>query len=486
MQQIKFKSEVVSSKNCPVCQCANDESFAHIISNDYVFGVHETDDFLIKCKGCSSVFYLNTKVVGYLGGEEADHKKFTDHYFLVGCGIDLGVELLATYGQGYESLLEVGCGAGFSVAYWDKFKNKRALGLEAAYYGDIGRQVFDIDVRNSYIQADGPPIGKFDVVMSTEVIEHVENPSNFIAALKNNLAEDGVLILTTPAAEYVNAEGNRSMLLAALSPGFHYFLLSESAMKELLKENGFTNVEIKICNERLIACAKINSKKINKGLFDRNDYIEYLGFLAKNTATIISEGAQVKLFKEFVNNGDFQKAEAVLPELLAMIRDKYRLDLSLLISSYNVSQGRESLVDYLYNLPPYIGILLYYMGLFYSRRAEDMINKLLCFGLAYQLLSSITSVAPQFAQESESLIPLAGGEFANALLDNTSYFHGYALGKNTGIAGDFVDPMYMVRLQNKIQQAVSSDSLFPILVNVLKIKLAKICSKFNFMRAIKF
>lgn len=477
MQPLKFASSAIEPKNCPICHSENSESFAHIVSHDYFFDTHETDDSLIKCKNCGSIFYLDTKIVGYLNGDEDGHKKFTDHYFLVGCGIDLGVELLATYGHEYENLLEVGCGAGFSVNYWSNFKHKQALGLEAAYYGAIGRQVFDIEVRDTYISPSDPPIAKFDIVMSTEVIEHVENPSNYIAALKNNLSEDGVLILTTPAAEYINEAGNPSMVLAALSPGFHYFLLSEAAMQRLLNENGFTNIEITIRNERMIVCASLNGQKIRKRAFDRAEYIDYLRYLAKNSTKVIAEGALQRLFKELINKGDYQSAGDILPELFALIREKYSLDLSILISSLQASQNREALTEYLYGAPPYLGVLLYYMGLYYSRKSEDMINKLLCFGMAYQLLTSITAAAPQFAQESESLISLAGGEFANALLDNARYFQGYSLGKNTGLNEDFVAPMHVTRLQSKIQQGLDSGTSKPLDINTLKHKFRKLWRK---------
>lgn len=472
MQQLKLTPSAVSSKNCPICHYENDESFARIVSNDYVIGSHEIDDLLIKCKSCGSVYYSNTKIIGYLTDDEVGHKKFTDHYLLVGCGIDLGIELLATYCQEYNSLLEVGCGVGFSIDYWKNSQQKRGIGLEAAYYGNLGRQIFDIDIRNIYIHPEDSPIGKFDIIMATEVIEHVENPSSFIAALKNNLAEDGLLILTTPAAEYINANGKSSLMLAALSPGFHYFLLSEFGMRKLLKENGFNNIEIKISNERMIACARLDDQEIKKYPFDRIVYIKYLNSLIKNPSIIIREGAQLRLFKELVNKGDYQNACVILPALLALIREKYNLDLSLLISSFKASQNKDALAEYLYNLPPYIGILFYYMGIYYSRYEEDILNKLVCFGLAYQLLNSINSAAPQFAQESESLIPIAGGEYVNALLDNVAYFQGYALGKNTGIANDFVAPMYISRLGKKIPHL--RIGLFPRVVNMVEQLLKRI------------
>ena len=74
---------------------------------------------------------------------------------------------------------------------------------------------------------------RFDVVCKrSEVIEHVPDPSAFVALLSRWVSDDGVLIMTTPAASFIGRENQSTTLLAALAPGFHGFLLSSGAFEE--------------------------------------------------------------------------------------------------------------------------------------------------------------------------------------------------------------------------------------------------------------
>lgn len=43
--------------------------------------------------------------------------------------------------------------------------------------------------------------GNFDLVISTEVIEHIENDKDFLNKIKSNLRKNGLLVLTTPSKE---------------------------------------------------------------------------------------------------------------------------------------------------------------------------------------------------------------------------------------------------------------------------------------------
>ena len=445
--------EIIQSRKCPICNKLNNKKFADLINCEDIFNNSYSENSLIRCSNCYTVYFCKLEIVGYLDAQQEIAKKYTDHYLLIGCGIDLGIELLDTWGGEYETLLEVGCGVGFSLDYWSNFKNKYGIGLEAAYYGSVGRKLLNVDIRDIYLNSENPPLGKFDIVLATEVIEHVENPSGFLKSLKNNMSENGILLLTTPAAEFINRDKKETMLLAVLSYGFHYFILSKKSMTKLLIENGFTNIEINIRNERMIVKAELkNNNKFHlfKKKFSRKEYINYLEYLAINPNKIVIELSLIRLFEELMNAGDFEKAADVLPKLFLSIKEKYRLDITNLISSIDNSKNFIQLDDYLYNLPPYIGILFYYLGIFYSRSQNHLINKLLCFGFAYQLLSLIVIVDKQNAQKSESLITLAGSEYINAIIDNLNYFFGYGSRKNSGLNNDFISYENSLKFKKKI------------------------------------
>jgi len=67
----------------------------------------------------------------------------------------------------------------------------------------------------------------FDVVISTEVLEHVENPIKFIQAMLDLLKPNGYLVLTTPNKSFFPKE----MIWESSLPPIHFWWFSEESMK---------------------------------------------------------------------------------------------------------------------------------------------------------------------------------------------------------------------------------------------------------------
>ncbi len=100
-----------------------------------------------------------------------------------------------------RTALDVGCGAGLlceplarlgaAVTGVDAApENIQAAKAHAAQAG------LAIDYRSGELAAQG--LGQFDLVTSMEVIEHVADPSAFVAELAGHLKPDGLMILSTP------------------------------------------------------------------------------------------------------------------------------------------------------------------------------------------------------------------------------------------------------------------------------------------------
>ncbi len=143
-----------------------------------------------------------------------------------------------------RSALDVGCGAG----------------LLAEPLARLGAQVTAIDaapelieVAREHARRHGLAIdyraaavedveGRFDLITSLEVIEHVTDPRTFVEALAKRLAPGGLLILSTP-----NATAWSKLLTITLAEGFgripkgtHDFgkFVSLERMKQLLADAG--------------------------------------------------------------------------------------------------------------------------------------------------------------------------------------------------------------------------------------------------------
>lgn len=62
-----------------------------------------------------------------------------------------------------------------------------------------------VDFHVGLLSESCPPENDYDVVVCTEVLEHVPAPAQFLTKLKGKLRPGGALVLTTPNADYVLA-----------------------------------------------------------------------------------------------------------------------------------------------------------------------------------------------------------------------------------------------------------------------------------------
>lgn len=155
-----------------------------------------------------------------------------------------------------KSLLDVGCGFGFTTDAWKTVMNERASGCDPAPYAAAGRALFGEHIHHALLDDVAELRGAtFDVVYSSEVIEHVPDPVAFVSLLKGRLNSNGILVVTTPAADYIVPESDPATTVAALAPGFHGFLFSRDALELLLRSSGFNYVTVECHGERLIAWA---------------------------------------------------------------------------------------------------------------------------------------------------------------------------------------------------------------------------------------
>ena len=116
-----------------------------------------------------------------------------------------------------KTALDVGCGAGLLAEPLARLGGQvtavdAAPELIEAAKAHAEGQGLDIDYRAVGVEALK---GKFDLVTSMEVIEHVADPQEFVSALAARLAPGGLLILSTP-----NRTAWSKLLTITLAEGF--------------------------------------------------------------------------------------------------------------------------------------------------------------------------------------------------------------------------------------------------------------------------
>ena len=114
-------------------------------------------------------------------------------------------KVLGNYDIKGKKILEVGCGNSVWLPYFAKAFNLIPSGLD---YSEVGcgqeGRIFERDgVKGDVYCADmfNPPselVGQFDIVLSMGVVEHFEDTSGAISALKKYLKPGGMIITTIP------------------------------------------------------------------------------------------------------------------------------------------------------------------------------------------------------------------------------------------------------------------------------------------------
>jgi 2-polyprenyl-6-hydroxyphenyl methylase/3-demethylubiquinone-9 3-methyltransferase len=129
--------------------------------------------------------YIRDKVDHHWGGDECGLKPLAGRSAAdVGCGAGLLAEPLARLGAKVTAV------------------DPAPENIEAARAHALG-QGLEIDYRIGGVEALLPPRNgdrnsQFDLVTSLEVIEHSADPAGFVAGLTAALADDGLLVLSTP------------------------------------------------------------------------------------------------------------------------------------------------------------------------------------------------------------------------------------------------------------------------------------------------
>lgn len=209
-----------------------------------------------KCQRCGHIhFELGNKNLDiYEQEQKADYYKGLEEdgaaelisvarlAWLIGAGLPLG-----------SRILDVGCGVGTFVHIANKY-GYTATGCDGAVHmvkqsQDLGRETFLCNLDDVKIE------GKYQAITAFDVIEHVENPKEFVDNLAKVLAKGGLLLIATPNAEGVDdvlkwkhykpgehLHGFTLVSLLALLKRANLKVINASYVESVFRPNGDENI----------------------------------------------------------------------------------------------------------------------------------------------------------------------------------------------------------------------------------------------------
>lgn len=406
MHKVTFDSEtstVPSAGTCYMCGATEFEPVLTVSKAQFL----KDDLTLVKCKSCASVYFLgDDPVVGY--DFEGFNENYWYNYVQNGAGISAMLEpLLGLDKPRQGSVLDVGCGFGFVPHFWQEMGYGEAVGLETSRYGQIGREMLGTNIIHKYYNDAEEIRGrKFDYVFSSEVIEHVTRPREFLDEISQGLSDDGVLVLTTPSATTITPDCEPTTLIATLSPGFHYFIASRSALENLLKSVGFEHVVVRDAGHRLFAWAShAPLPKISDGFSDWDVYLEYLEKLSNHPDKHIASGGMYRLFKDSLNLGRTKQAEEIYPRFEALLKSEFNIDFMDAAASEAWRRKRTGLENETY--PSWMGCAFYFAGVHAQNTGLSKQIQFDLFSAAVETMHQELELAAQFAGEPAHFLPFA-------------------------------------------------------------------------------
>jgi len=148
-------------------------------------------------------------------------------------------------------LLDVGCATGFFL----EAAADEGFDVRGVEFSTVAISLARPDIRDLIVRGDvnellsrGPE--QFDVVTAFDIIEHVQNPANFLHEMREILKPGGVLAISSPDTGHVlrYLMGSRWPML---QPMQHTVLFSRRSITALLERSGFEDVRVETAHKVL-------------------------------------------------------------------------------------------------------------------------------------------------------------------------------------------------------------------------------------------
>ena len=151
------------------------------------------------------------------------------------------IETFNSYRQN-NRLLDVGCGAG-SILKGAKMLGWDAQGLEIAPVAVEYLRSQGFTITNTYLEKTSYPANFFDVIVISEVLEHVTEPLDFLMTVAQVVRPSGLIYVTTPHGQGLSAKILRQQW-SVVSPPEHIQLFSQVGLKILLQRAGLVTTRM--------------------------------------------------------------------------------------------------------------------------------------------------------------------------------------------------------------------------------------------------
>lgn len=212
--------------------------------------------------------FISSSQIDFGGGEEYyDEQYFAYQKEMGKFGGKVKAAIFHPYIKEEMTVVEFGSGGGYLL---ENLRVREKLGIEINDAARAEAKEIGIDSVKSISDV---PDGYADIIISTSVLEHVENPFGVLKELRNKLKDDGMIVFHVPNEscdmEYVRSEVNNHLYtwncltLGNLFKAAGYFVHSVQRVQEVWPKN-FLEIEKEVSCELFEVLCGIGGRAFNE------------------------------------------------------------------------------------------------------------------------------------------------------------------------------------------------------------------------------
>lgn len=241
-----------SEKKCKLCGSMNiDITYNGVIRDGNVDSKTKEPVKMYQCKDCDVIWHEDLKDYTEYYESETYRKELENTSELSDFYVNHDFECLDKFNYTRTEIfrnkvvVDIGCGGGGFLDYLQGVA-KKVIGIEPSKKYRMNMEKRKIETFPYAEEAIKVYENSVDVVVSFDVIEHVENPVHFFEDIYHLLNEDGEAIIGTPTdapvmRELLGKVYEENLLFSTQ----HIWILGEKSLKLCAQKAGFTQSEVK-------------------------------------------------------------------------------------------------------------------------------------------------------------------------------------------------------------------------------------------------
>ncbi len=352
----------------------------------------------LRCAACATVFTPGALPPSYESDGPLDET--VQYYVEQLAAIDTVVDPLFTLDRiRVRCYAEIGCSFGFALDFGRREFGWEVRGVDPSALAAAGGPLLGLPIETRYFTEDEPlPPPPADLLVASEVLEHVADPHAFMRALAASLAPEGVLVLSTPNAAAVHPGTPHGALMQVLCPGYHLLLLTAAGLRRLVEAHGFRHHHVRETPTGLtIFAGRQPFAWAAEGRTDRAAYVRYLrGRLADAPpGSALECGMLYRLLREHAAFAQWTEAEALTP-CVAAAYARRGVDLLQPGACRPAYAPGASFTEFARRHPMNVGGVLFALGMVAMLHREDGPHAVALFDAAAAWLGAVRRVLAGF------------------------------------------------------------------------------------------